>query len=137
MGTASADITRPANVMPLGESCSALGCSSVVNDSSDYATALRNWCRDDDSTGDTTTTRPTCGNQDTFSLSPRGGHTPYDADWDVLQVDAGWCYKVKFIIDLAPDKTKTYDRRGLPTIWVKAADNADAHVVGQSSTSCP
>ncbi|MEV7203322.1 hypothetical protein [Streptomyces griseoluteus] len=124
-----------------GASCGIGGCSSSVNDTALGATALKNWCRSGDSTGSWTATQPTCSSdgvaQTTYYLSPNGGHTPYKEDWDTLRIDAGYCYKVKFVIDLAPDFTKTYDRRGTSAAYVKAADNADAHVVGQSSSSCP
>ncbi|MFG2479732.1 hypothetical protein [Streptomyces fagopyri] len=131
----------PAPAAFAGASCSIAGCSSQVNDSSLGATGLKNWCLGGNSTGDLTTTQPTCSSdgvaQKTYYLSSGGGHTPYSEDWDTLRIDAGYCYKVKFIIDLAPDFTRTYDRRNTSAAWVKSADNADAHVVGQSSSSCP
>ncbi|MEU6242474.1 MULTISPECIES: hypothetical protein [unclassified Streptomyces] len=149
LGRAAAAVTAMAFIAVLGSattasagaSCSIAGCSSSVNDTSLGATALKNWCRGGDSTGAWTATQPTCKSdnvaQTTYYLSSGGGHTPYSEDWDTLRIDAGWCYKVKFVIDLAPDFTKTYDRRGTTAAWVKAADNADAHVIGQSSSSCP
>jgi hypothetical protein len=135
-GVANAQTTAPVDVKPLGESCGVLGCSSVVNDSAFGATAWFNWCMGG-GTGASTTTLPTCDHQKPFPLSPRGDHTPYDQDWDVLEVDAGWCFKVKFIVDFGTDFTRTYDRRGKSALYVKAADNADAHVQAQSSSSCP
>ncbi|SFO04043.1 hypothetical protein SAMN04487980_104815 [Streptomyces sp. cf124] len=124
-----------------GASCGVTGCSSSVNDTSVGATALKNWCRGGDSTGASTDKQPTCKSDDvpqkSMYLSPNGGHTPYREDWDTLRVDAGWCYKVRFIVDFGDDFNRTYDRRGLSAAYVKAADNADAHVIGQSTSSCP
>lgn len=115
-------------------------CSSSVNDSAFSATALFNWCTGG-STGDSTATRPTCSSggvaQKTYSLSPRGGHTPYSEDWDTLQIDAGWCYRVKFVITAGTDFTRTYNRIGTSALYVKVADDADAHVQAQASSSCP
>ncbi|MEV4383623.1 hypothetical protein [Streptosporangium sp. NPDC049644] len=134
-GAAGAQTTAPARV--LGPSCSVLGCSSVVNDSNTVATALRNWCLSTGSTGTLTTTRPACGTQSTYLLGSKGSHTPWDQDWDVLQVDAGWCYYVKFTLPGQPDNYTRYDRRGKSAGWVKVEDFSDAHVLGQSQTSCP
>ncbi|RZU45600.1 hypothetical protein EV284_0239 [Streptomyces sp. BK022] len=39
--------------------------------------------------------------------------------------------------DTARECHETYDRRGTSAAGVKASDDADAHVVGQSSSSCP
>jgi hypothetical protein len=115
-------------------------CSTTVNDSSLFATALFNWCTGGN-TGDSTTTRPTCSSggvaQKTFFLSAGGGHTPFNEDWDTFQVDAGWCYRVRFVITAGPDFTRTYDRRGTTALYVKVADDADAHIQAQSSTTCP
>ncbi|MGW3111638.1 hypothetical protein [Streptomyces sp. NPDC001091] len=149
LGRGAAAVTAMAFVAVLGSataanagaSCSIAGCSSSVNDTALGATALKNWCRGGDSTGAWTATQPTCKSdnvsQTTYYLSSGGGHTPYQEDWDTLRIDAGYCYKVKFIVDLGSDFTRTYDRRGTSAAYVKAADNADAHVVGQSSSSCP
>lgn len=124
-----------------GASCGITGCSSEVNDSAYSATALKNWCTSGGGTGDLTGTKPTCTvdnvQQTTYFLSSGGGHTPYKEDWDVLQIDAGWCYKVHFIVDFGSDFTKTYDRRGTSAGYVKVSDNADAHVQGQSTSGCP
>lgn len=134
---ASAESQTMSNVA-LGEGCDVLGCSSVVNDSPYSVTALFNWCESGGTTGTMTTTRPTCGSQHSLGLAPGGGHTPYGEDWDTLQIDGGWCYKVKFVLSAAPDSPgHYYDRRGLSTAWVKVRNNADAHVEKQSTTSCP
>ncbi|MET7900706.1 hypothetical protein ABZS86_04240 [Streptomyces sp. NPDC005355] len=138
---AFAAVTGSAPAAYAGASCGTLGCSSSVNDSALGATAYKNWCLSGSSTGDWTTSQPTCSSdgvaQKTYYLSAYGGHTPYSEDWDTLRVDAGYCYKVKFVIDWEPDFTKIYDRRGKSAAWVKAADNADAHVVDQGYSSCP
>lgn len=110
---------------------------AVINDSALSATALRNWCSGG-STGTLTTTRPTCGNdQGTHHLAPGGGRTPSDQDWDVVQIDAGWCYYLKFDLPGQPDNHTRYDRRGKSAAWVKVEDWAVAHIVDQSANSCP
>src|SRR5689334_16933186 len=114
-------------------------CSTTVNDSAFFATALFNWCTGGN-TGDSTTIRPTCSSggamQRTFFLSAGGGHTPFNEDWDAFQVDAGWCYRVKFVITLGTDFTRICHRRGTAALYVKGADNADAHTQTQSPTPC-
>lgn len=116
-------------------------CSTTVDDSSLPATALFNWCIGGKNTGDSTTTRPTCSSGDvaqkSFFLSSRGGHTPFNEDWDTFQVDASWCYRVKFVITAGTDFTRTYDQRGTTARYVKVADDADAHILAQSTTTCP
>ncbi|MEV4313103.1 hypothetical protein [Actinocrispum sp. NPDC049592] len=130
--------TAPANA---GASCSLAGCSTTVNDSSVGATAMRNWCWDGNSSGDSTETYPGCTvdnvPQSGMFLSAGGGHTPRDQDWDVLRVDAGWCYKVFFNRLWVPSFTRTYDRRGRSELYVKVGDEAIAHIKGQSTSSCP
>ncbi|WP_345574502.1 hypothetical protein [Nonomuraea rosea] len=121
----------------LDESCGSTGCSSSVNDSGTGATAVFNWCLSSGTTGTLTTTEPTCGNQKTYWLSAGGGHTPWSEDWDTLRIDAGWCYKVKFTLPGQPDNTTRYDRRGKSAAWVKVEDFSDAHILAQSSSSCP
>ncbi|GGN29785.1 hypothetical protein [Streptomyces fuscichromogenes] len=121
-----------------GPNCSIAGCSSTYNDTGATATALFNWCTSSGSTGDATTTRPSCSSDGVAQkqyLLLGHEHTPENQDWDVLQIDAGWCYKVYF--DSITNFTRTYDRRGKTTEWVKIADYADAHIQGQSNTTCP
>ncbi|MEW1648265.1 MULTISPECIES: hypothetical protein [unclassified Streptomyces] len=121
-----------------GPNCSIAGCSSTYNDTGATATALFNWCTASGSTGDTTTTRPSCSSEGAAQkqyLLLGHEHTPETQDWDVLQIDAGWCYKVYF--DSITNFTRTYDRRGKTAEWVKISDYADAHIQGQSNTSCP
>ncbi|MEU1179122.1 hypothetical protein ABZ464_16005 [Streptomyces sp. NPDC005820] len=124
-----------------GPGCTLTLCSTTVNDSAYGVTAFFNWCRGGDSTGDSTATEPKCASdgvkQKTQNLTARGGHTPYSQDWDAFRVDAGWCYKVKFIRTGQPQFTRTYDRRGTTALWVKVGDNADAHVLDQGTASCP
>lgn len=124
-----------------GTGCTLTLCSTTVNDSAYGVTAYYNWCRGGDSTGDSTATEPKCASdgerQKTQNLTARGGHTAYNQDWDAFRVDAGWCYKVKFIRTGQPEFTRTYDRRGKSALWVKVADNADAHVLDQGTASCP
>ncbi len=116
-------------------------CSTTVNDSSFSAVALFNWCRANDGTSAWTAIRPTCSDegaaQKSLFLTSGGGHTPFNQDWDSFQVDAGWCYKVKFVVTAGNDFTRIYDRRGASAIWVKVGDDADAHIQGQGSATCP
>ncbi|MDX3310917.1 hypothetical protein P1S61_17950 [Streptomyces sp. ME08-AFT2] len=124
-----------------GTGCTLGLCSTTVNDSAYGVTAYFNWCRGGDSTGDSTATEPKCApdgaRQKSQNLTARGGHTPYNEDWDAFRVDAGWCYKVKFVRTGQSDFTRTYNRRGTSALWVKVGDNADAHVLDQGTASCP
>ncbi|MCT9930149.1 hypothetical protein N5079_07915 [Planotetraspora sp. A-T 1434] len=128
----------PADAAFAGPSCTVAGCSTTFNDSPMEAWAYFNWCRKGDSTGAWTVSEPTCtsggASQDTFYLDS-GGHTPLGQDWDAFRVDAGWCYRVKFVVSFGSDFTRTYDRRGQSAAWVKVADNADAHILAQTNTS--
>lgn len=56
----------------------------------------------------------------------------------VVRVDAGWCYKIKFINWWGKVWTVTYNRIGLssPT-YVKVEDASYAEVQAQSASSCP
>ncbi|MGW1672372.1 hypothetical protein [Streptomyces sp. NPDC002324] len=132
-------VAGPAPAAYAGPECGNLGCSSTVNDSGVGAVAYFNWCRSWDLTGASTTTQPTCSSggaaQKTEWLSP-GEHTPWDQDWDAFRVDAGWCYKVSFDIPGPINDDETYDRRGKSALYVKVGDEANAHIVRQSSSSC-
>ncbi|WP_218004484.1 hypothetical protein [Microtetraspora niveoalba] len=123
-----------------GADCSLVGCSTTVNDSAHSVYAYRNWCRDNDSTGDSTETYPSCKvdnvAQTSRYLSP-GDNTPRKEDWDTFRVDAGWCYKVYFNRLWAPSFTRTYDRRGKSALYVKVGDEAIAHIQAQSNSTCP
>jgi hypothetical protein len=135
---ALAVLMAPAPAAHAGGSGCWFGCSSSKNETSTFgAAALFNWCWPNNETGDSTTTKPTCssdgGPQKSYLLRPNGGHTPYDEDWDTLQIDAGWCYKVRFEIDFGRDFTQVYDQRGKPDLWVKVADNAHAHIFAMDS----
>ncbi len=94
-----------------------------MNDNGVGAVACFNWCRSRDLTGTSTTTEPTCS-------------SPWDQDWDAFRVDAGWCYKVSFDIPEPINDDETYDRRGKSALYVKVGDEANAHIVRQSSSSC-
>jgi hypothetical protein len=135
----AAAVAALAAVAPPSASAGAvLANGQVINDSAYSATAIRNWCLSGGSSGTLTTTRPTCGSdQSSLGLAPRGGRTPSSQDWDVVQIDGGWCYHVKFDLPLQPDNNTRYDRRGRSTAWVKVEDPVKAHIVAQSTSSCP
>jgi hypothetical protein len=118
-----------------GTSCSAVfGCSRSHNTSGVYATAFHNWTC---STGSTGTASTGCAGGDTYGLS-NGAYTPSGQDWDVIRVDAGWCYKIHFVNWYTKYWDVTYDRRGYSTpVYVKIEDGSLATVVGQGSGSCP
>ncbi|SOD83260.1 hypothetical protein SAMN06272781_8089 [Streptomyces sp. 1222.2] len=59
-----------------------------------------------------------------------------DQDWDAFRVDAGWCCRVSFDIPGPINDDETYDRRGKSALYVKVGDEANAHIVRQSSSSC-
>ncbi len=117
-----------------GPNCSGSACSEVGNVSNDGVTAVHNWTCDSGTTG---TANTGCAGGDLYYLSP-GAHTPANQDWDVVRVDAGWCYKIKFIKWWGKVWTVTYNRIGLssPT-YVKVEDASYAEVQAQSASSCP
>jgi hypothetical protein len=131
---ATALAVLPASAAHAGPNCSAAGCSTSFNDSPHEAWAYFNWCRDHDSSGASTDKEPTCGAQNTYLIGS-GGHTPFGQDWDAIRVDAGWCYRVKFVVSFGRDFTRSYDRRGQSALWVKVSDNADAHILTQTNSS--
>ncbi|GAA3444160.1 hypothetical protein [Planomonospora venezuelensis] len=61
--------------------------------------------------------------------------TPLTEDWDVVQVDAGWCYKIKFVIPFK-EWTLTFNQVGQGNRYVKVEDHADAYVTSQKAGSC-
>src|SRR5262245_53527727 len=85
-GTASAD-----------PNCSdVFGCSRVENWSGLTAYARHDWTCDSGSTG--TAVASGCEGGGTWLLgTDLATHTPNGEDWDVLRIDAGWCYQVQFV----------------------------------------
>lgn len=114
--------------------CSLLGCSQTVNGSEYPVLVARDWTCSGGTTG---TVATDCASAHrTHWLAP-GERTRRHQDWDAFRVDAGWCYRVRFVL---PYKawTTTYDRIGQPTpAYVKVEDHAVAYVLAQGRTSCP
>ncbi|WP_406502002.1 hypothetical protein OHA04_37950 [Streptomyces sp. NBC_01590] len=131
----AATLAGPAPTASAGGSCTPGLCSQTWNNSGTGFYALKNWCRSGDGNGASTTTRPTCGTQKRDYLYP-GDRTAGTKDWDVFQVDAGFCYKVYFEVDAGWDFPRTYDRRGKSTLWVKVANNGFAIVNSVRSSTC-
>lgn len=132
---AAATLAGPVSTASAGGSCTANLCSQTWNDSGTGFYALKNWCKDGGSNGTSTTTRPTCGTQKKDYLHP-GDRTRGTQDWDVFQVNGGRCYKVDFELTPGYDFSKTFDRRGKSTVWVKVSDNGFAKVRSVGTSSC-
>jgi hypothetical protein len=109
-------------------------CSRTVNLTSLGVLAVKNWTCKGYSNADSSTG---CADLGTTRVLWQGQATPDGEDWDAFRVDAGWCYRVEFTTAFS-DFYRVYDRRGMNSpVYVKVADDADADVVGQSSSSCP
>ncbi|MFE0631549.1 hypothetical protein ACFW3D_31915 [Streptomyces sp. NPDC058864] len=113
--------------------CTIVGCSQSWNYTSTYATAFKSWTCEWGTTGSWSTG---CVGGDPYGLSGYGTHTPDGQDWDVVRIDAGWCYKLHLLV---PGKTwdVVYDRRGTSAAYVKVENWGYAKITYQSSTSCP
>ncbi|MEU1410106.1 hypothetical protein [Streptomyces sp. NPDC005731] len=136
---ASMAITAPASYA--GSSCTpVLGwCSGTANDTNLGATAFRNWCGDQGNMTMITTKPTTCtsdGVSQSFINVAAGSRTPSNQDWDGFQVDAGWCYTVKFVRHGQTDVTKTYNRIGASAGYVKVDNSSTAHITRQGTASC-
>jgi hypothetical protein len=107
-------------------------CSVTKNRSTLNVTAFKNWVCDWGSTGSTSTG---CAGAPTWTVRP-GERTPSGQDWDVLRVDAGYCYKVA-VFDVYVNATRTYDRRGRSALFIKVGNTGTLTVLAQSSSSCP
>ena len=67
-----------------------------------------------------------------------GQTTPNGEDWDVLQIDYGWCYRVRLESPFGKVWYLDYDRRGQSSnLYVKVENNGAAWVEAQSPVSCP
>lgn len=127
-------VVVPTGAAQAGTTCSAWsGCSHVENADALTITARRNWTC---STGTTGTASTTCVSGASLTLYS-GGQTPTNEDWDVVQVDGGWCYKIRFINWYGKDWTVRYDRRGTSNTYVKVENGSRAIVQDQSTSSCP
>lgn len=127
-------VVVPAGAAQAGGSCSSLsGCSRVENVDNYPITARRNWTCSHGSTGTASTS---CVSGGALTIY-QNGRTPSTEDWDVVQVDGGWCYKIRFINWYGKDWNVTYDRRGLGNTYVKVENGSRAIVQDQSLTGCP
>lgn len=127
-------VVVPAGAAQAGGSCSSLsGCSRVENVDNLPITARRNWTCSSGSTGTASTS---CVSGGALTIY-QNGKTPSNEDWDVVQVDGGWCYKIRFINWYGKDWTVRYDRRGLGNTYVKVENGSRAIVQDQSLSSCP
>lgn len=123
----------PAPPAQAGGRCTLGFCSQTYNAGPIPALARYHW-RCGGTTG-TESEDPSCTSGPSMWLSAHQS-TPGAEDWDTLQIDAGWCYKVRFQL---PYKTWTlrYDRRGVGPSWVKIEDHGIATVLVQSMHNCP
>jgi hypothetical protein len=128
-------ILVPSGGAQAGASCDAVfGCSRSHNTSSYTATAFHDWTC---TTGTTGTASTGCYGGSSYLLAI-GAYTPANQDWDVIRVDAYWCYKIHFVNWYTKTWDVTYDRRGSSSpVFVKIENGSVATVTGQSTSSCP
>ena len=115
-----------------GTKCGTTGCSRSTNHSSAGFFARHNWTCDSGSTGTASTG---CYGGDTYWVSPGYG-TPAGQDWDVIQVDGGWCFKIHFVNFYGKSWSVTYNRLGTSNQYVKIENGSVGDVTYQSSSSC-
>ncbi|WP_093588749.1 hypothetical protein [Lentzea waywayandensis] len=109
-------------------------CSYVANASTLPIAAYKHWTCNHGTTG-TADTR--CANPGgTSRWVHEGGNTPVYEDWDVLRIDAGWCYRVRLTVPFNT-WTVTYNRIGLGHTYVKVEDWGTATVLAQATGRCP
>jgi hypothetical protein len=107
-------------------------CSKTTNSSGGSVFVVKSWTCSGGSTGSSSTG---CAGGETRWIS-NGDSTPAFEDWDVFRVDAGWCYRVRFMIPYK-DWEVTYDRRGQGAhLYVKVEDHATAIIKSQSTSFC-
>lgn len=134
LAVAASGVVVPAAAAQAGPNCSAIfGCSASANFSSATATAWHDWTC---STGSTGTASTGCKGGSAYLMFPGEG-TPAGQDWDVLQVDPGWCYKIKFHTFTGVEWTTDYNRIGTTPVYIKIKDGDTAFVLAQSNTHCP
>ena len=108
-------------------------CSATRNESSLGVYVGRDW-----QCGGTT---GTAGGENCAAAANRkwiytGESTPAWNDWDTFRVDAGYCYKVHFILPY-DSWDQYYNRSGTSAVWVKVEDHGVAVVKAQRYGSCP
>jgi len=134
LATATLAVALPAGPANAGPSCTAAGCSVVANSTSLFVVARHDWTCD---WGTTASSSTGCVGGDTYYVNP-GQRTPDGQDWDVVRVDAGWCYWILFINWWGKVWKETYNRIGSTSpVYVKVENGSSANVLAQSSSSCP
>ncbi|MEU8634102.1 hypothetical protein AB0C38_18150 [Amycolatopsis sp. NPDC048633] len=129
---AAAAITPPAATagQPTVQAC----CSYIANQSSLPVAVYKHWTCDHGTTG---TAATGCANPaGTSRWLSEGSNTPVYEDWDVLRIDAGWCYRVRLTVPFNT-WTVTYNRIGLGHTYVKVEDWGTATVLAQATGGCP
>jgi hypothetical protein len=131
VAAAVAVLATPAAADPEAAAC----CSKTTNNSQYSVLTYRHWTCDWGSTGSSSDGCTDLDPEKSKWLAP-GEYSPVLQDWDVLRVDAGWCYKVQFIV---PGKVWTlyFNRSGLGHRYVKIEDWGTAVVKAQRYGSCP
>jgi hypothetical protein len=133
LATAAVTAVVPASGASASPNCSAVfGCSRSTNHSASGFIAHHNWTCSSGSTGTASTG---CVGGSTFWVSP-GYSTPSNQDWDVIQVDGGWCYKIHFTNWYDKSWSVTYNRLSSSNEYVKIEDGSVGDVTYQSSSSC-
>ncbi|MGW3511874.1 hypothetical protein [Streptomyces sp. NPDC000994] len=138
LATAAVGLLGPVQTAAAGESCTLGMCSETVNQSSTWIVAYKNWTTCSGSTGSTGGANCVQTNDNTKikTIQP-WSQTPAGQDWDAFRVDAGYCFKVRFVTVLGDQRTTNYNRSGLSAVYVKVANDATAYVLAQKYGSCP
>jgi hypothetical protein len=133
LATAALTAVAPISGASASPNCSAVfGCSRSTNHSTSGFFARHNWTCSSGSTGTASTG---CVGGDSFFVSTNYG-TPSNQDWDVIQVDGGWCVKIHFTNWYGKSWNVTYNRLTSSTEYVKVEDGSVGDVRYQSSSSC-
>ncbi|GCD92731.1 hypothetical protein [Embleya hyalina] len=115
-------------------------CSETMNQSNLPATVARNYC-EAGSTGDYTSTQPTCSSADEpqeWRTLAAGERTPQDEDWDTFRVDTNWCYKVFFesFLPWGKEWTSYFSASPQGPMYVKVGNDYTAHIKEQTYGPC-
>lgn len=128
-------IVTPAPAAEAGSSCIEPLCSTIENRSTLGVYIGRDWTCSGGTTG--TARGESCVSTSNRRWLPQGSTTPAWQDWDSFRVDAGYCYRVHFILPY-DSWTQNDNRSGMTTpVWVKVEDHAIARIQAQQYGSCP
>lgn len=130
--TAQAATAQAATIQATTATSALTPFSRIFNRTNLSVVTRKDWTCSSGTTGSSSTG---CVGGATKTLYGWGDDTGFSEDWDVVQVDAGWCYSIKFVLPYK-EWTLTFNRAGLSNLYVKVEDHGDAYVMSQKYGGC-